>query len=428
MAKILENPRASCILGGAFATLLAIERVTPILHSGPGCSQMTHLGQINQGGFKTESYMVSPPCSVMLEKEIVFGGTERLRETIKGALEIFDADLFFVLTGCTAGIIGDDVQSVVAEFQNEKQPVIFADTAGFKGDTYAGYETALNTLLQTFASEPSPKKEPLTVNIFGLVPYQDLYWQGTLNEIKRILSRLGVKAHTFFGVQQRIHSFREAAHAGLNLIFSPWLATETEEFFRERHGIPSLRFDSYPIGPTATTKFVRLVGEALALDSALVEAVILDEEEYVYSFLATIAGTFSQNQFALIGDANTVIATMKFLVNDYGQIPIVAIVTDQLESEPARQAIANAVTDLEYERLPAVVFAADQWQIKEEIRARAADLTQLYGSALDREIAAELGLNYVNHSFPTSEKLIFDKSYAGYKGCLRLLEDVLSKK
>lgn len=43
----------------------------------------------------------------MLEKEVVFGGTDKLRTTILGAIDIIDADAYFVLTGCTAGIIGE---------------------------------------------------------------------------------------------------------------------------------------------------------------------------------------------------------------------------------------------------------------------------------------------------------------------------------
>ena len=45
----------------------------------------------------------------MLEKDVVFGAEDKLRSTIDGAIEIIDADAYFVLVGCTAGIIGEDV-------------------------------------------------------------------------------------------------------------------------------------------------------------------------------------------------------------------------------------------------------------------------------------------------------------------------------
>ncbi|MDR0671163.1 MAG: nitrogen fixation protein NifK [Oscillospiraceae bacterium] len=422
MPEILENPRASCLMGGALGTLLAIPRVVPILHTGPGCSQMTHLGQIHQGGLKAESYMVTPPCTVMLEKEIVFGGLDRLRETIRGAIEVFDGDLYCVLTGCTAGIIGDDVGSVIAEFQDV--PLVFADTAGFKGDTYAGYETALRVLSDALTRPRAGAPDRRTVNLFGIVPYQDLYWQGNLNEIRRILARLGVKTNTFFGVEESVGAFRQAARAACNLIFSPWLAREVEQVFRDRHGVESLRFDCCPMGPTETTRFVRAVGGALGLDPARVEAVIAEEEAYVYSFFSTLAGYMEQHRVALVGDAGTVTATLRFLVNDFGQIPVLAVVTDQIEDADARAAVEAALGALEFPRPPAVFLENDQWRIKEILRAYRDEITQIYGSALERETALELRCKYVNHTFPCSEKLIFDKGYAGYRGCLKLLEDI----
>jgi nitrogenase molybdenum-iron protein beta chain len=59
-----------------------------------------------------------------------------------------DGDLFVVLTGCTAGIIGDDIDSVIKEFEDSQNPIIGVETAGFKGDTYFGYTTALTAILQ----------------------------------------------------------------------------------------------------------------------------------------------------------------------------------------------------------------------------------------------------------------------------------------
>lgn len=57
-----------------------------------------------------------------------------LRTAIQGAIDIMDADAFFVLTGCTAGIIGDDIISVTQEFRDKGHEVYPIDTPGFAGD------------------------------------------------------------------------------------------------------------------------------------------------------------------------------------------------------------------------------------------------------------------------------------------------------
>jgi len=52
------------------------------------------------------------------ERETVFGGEGRLRETIAHSLKVIDEDLYIVLSGYTTEIVGDDIKKVVAEFQN----------------------------------------------------------------------------------------------------------------------------------------------------------------------------------------------------------------------------------------------------------------------------------------------------------------------
>src|SRR5512136_991991 len=141
MSTITENPRGNCALGGANAVLSAIKRVVPIYHAGPGCCMQTTAGEAGQAGHRSPFYVagVSIPCTNMLERDVVFGGTDRLRETIEGAVEIFEADAFFVLTGCTAGIIGDDIVSVTNEFAKKGIPVYPVEAPGFLGESYRGY-------------------------------------------------------------------------------------------------------------------------------------------------------------------------------------------------------------------------------------------------------------------------------------------------
>ena len=134
MEKCIERPRSLCSLHGALDVIGNIYRAIPILHASPGCSM--------QASSRTNLYYLGGyhglPSSNAYEKEVVFGGTQRLRETIKGSLEIMDGDYYAVLTGCSMGINGDDVDSVVKEFEASPYPIASIDTAGFRGDTYTG--------------------------------------------------------------------------------------------------------------------------------------------------------------------------------------------------------------------------------------------------------------------------------------------------
>ena len=115
MSAITENPRGGCVLAGINSNLASIGGVCPIYHSGPGCCLQTSAAEQGQSGGKSIAFVSgsSIACSNMLEKEGVFGGTNKLRTTVQGAIDIYDAKIFFILTGCTAGIIGDVVARVM---------------------------------------------------------------------------------------------------------------------------------------------------------------------------------------------------------------------------------------------------------------------------------------------------------------------------
>ena len=318
MSQVVENPRGGCVLAGINSVLGAIDKVCPVYHSGPGCCMQTSASDQGQSGKKTPCFVssVSIPSTNMFEKQVVFGGVDKLRTTIQGAIDIIAADAYFVLTGCTAGIIGDDVLSVTSEFQEQGHEVYAIEAPGFLGDSNLGYETVWNTLIEKVVEKDVPKDEKL-VNIFGIVPYHDPFWAGTLEEIDRILTRLGLKVNTFFTKHQGIDVIKKSSAAALNIIINPWLFKAGAKKYETKFGGPSIRFPGLPVGATDTTRFVRAVSEALNLDKEMVEEVITSEERYVYDYLEQAIGVVSWKRFSVVGDANTAIGLTRYLENDF---------------------------------------------------------------------------------------------------------------
>ncbi|MDR2634611.1 MAG: hypothetical protein LBC13_01375, partial [Clostridiales bacterium] len=200
MSVILENPHGNCALGGVNAALTAVKRVVTVYHSGPGCCMQTTAGEASQGSVRLPPYVqyTSIPCTNMTERDVVLGGTGKLDKHIAAALEILDADALFILTGCTAGIIGDDVESVAKKYRAQGHKVYAVNSSGFLGESALGYEIAIRTLLDNIV-DPNPKtKNPRLVNLLGIMPYHDPYWEGNLEEITRLLNAIGLKVNTFF--------------------------------------------------------------------------------------------------------------------------------------------------------------------------------------------------------------------------------------
>ncbi len=422
MSIVTDGPRGNCALGGVNAVLSAINRVIPIYHCGPGCCMQTTAGEAGQSGGRSPFYVsgVSTPCTNMLEREVVFGGTDKLRETIQGTLDIMEADAFFVLTGCTAGIIGDDVTGVTEEFSKQGWPVYPVDTPGFLGESYRGYEIAFQALLD-YMVKPAKRRDNL-VNLFGIMPYHNPFWEGNFEELTRILEKLGLQVNTFFTRHQGLDDVRGSSAAALNIIVSPWLLQSAAEQYESRFGVPSLRWPGIPIGATDTSAFIRAVARRLGIEERA-EQVVAEEEDYVYSYLETAIGQLSWKRFAVVGDANTAIGVTRYLANDYSFSPIITIITDPVSRPEDRERITVQLTELEYARPPRVVFETDQWKIQKELE-QFEEITLLAGSTNEREYALEHDIQCCVISYPITDRLIFNRAYAGYRGSLTLTEDL----
>lgn len=416
MAHYIQNPRSSCALGGAFATVSRIDGVAPIYHTGPGCGLQT----ASTGGYPTNYVGSGIPCSNMLEKNVVFGGVNRLRDEINGALELIDADMFYILTGCAADIIGDNTTDLAEEYRDAAVPMVFLETGGFKGNNLIGHQLVVESFANKIA-KPTEEKDEKMVNIFGIVPGHELTWAGNLDEITRLLEKLGLKVNTFFVPGQGVESIRRSSKAALNIIFSPWLCKGVEKTYLEKFGISSYRFPGIPIGPSDTGKFLREIGEILKIKKCLVEELITKEEARVYAYLEAAARNITRHHIGVVGDTNTALSVTRFLTNDYNQIPKVVVITDDVVKKADKDAILAEFDKLEIAVKPDIVFEGDQFKIREQLRSH--NLTMILGSTYEKETASELGIAQATISTPSTDRVVLNHKYAGYEGCITLVED-----
>lgn len=95
MKTILQEPRYFCALGAQQA-VTAIDRAIPIIHAGPGCSAKLFQAMAGSGGNQGAGYAGgdSIPCTNMIERDVVFGGAEKLHGLIESTLKVMDGDLF----------------------------------------------------------------------------------------------------------------------------------------------------------------------------------------------------------------------------------------------------------------------------------------------------------------------------------------------
>ena len=417
MEKCIERPRSLCSLHGALDVIGNIYKAIPILHASPGCSM--------QASSRTNLYYLGGyhglPSSNAYEKEVVFGGTKRLEETIRGSLEIMDGDYYAVLTGCSMGINGDDVDSVVSKFSDSKYPIASIDTAGFRGDTYTGYNMALLATVKALAKKT--KTDSRLVNIYGQPPSSDITFRGDLEEITRLLARIGVKANTFFIRRDGIDQFKNSGNAALNVNLSPWLAKNVDAYYKQQFGIETLTFNGWPVGPKDTANFLRTIAERLGIEKELVDKVVYEEELYVYEYLDSLFGNFERHRFILVGETAKALGLARFLVNVHGHIPLALIFTDSV-NEAARQTIREEVEKLECPRKADVYFENDVYEIEQAAKKYEGRATLFMGSSYEKKLAQNLGAFFAVTSNPCLDKEILNRSHIGTHGCISLVEDL----
>lgn len=425
MSHHIEGSRNSCALHGALQVFEAIEGTVPVIHSTSGCGVQHYLGATRLSGGNDP--FGSPPVSStnIREKHVVFGGGSRLREQLKNSVKVAKGDLYAIVTGCSIEMVGDDVPAMAKEGIDQDWPVIYASTPGFRGDVHQGYQLAVRSLIEQLPDlwkEATPAPAGL-VNIWGVIPNQDPFWRGNLQEVGRLLEAIGLVPNLLLGADQDVASWKQVPGAALNLTLSPWGEVPVR-LLEERYGTPFVSVGGLPVGAAAGT-LLRLVTEKLGLDRQRTEAVIALEESRLKKQFALLADTYYrtgfQREFALVGESAQVVGIAEFLGNTLGLLPRTLVVTDN-PPEYLRESLTTGLKSIVPGYETEVVFSEDRPEIAAAIKEGSAGV--VLGSSLDQEAAVELGVPFLAVSFPLTNRVVLDRGYAGYRGAAALLEDL----
>lgn len=432
MSKIIEQTRFSCALG-AQQTVVAIPKGVPILHSGPGCSNKIS-SLIGQGEGYAGGNTI--PCTNANESDVVFGGERKLRDVIEGSLKIIDADIYVVLTGCTSDIVGDDIGSVVSEFQDEDYPIVYAETGGFKSNNYVSHANVVNAIIDQYVDkfkESTEVKKGL-VNVFATIPYQDPFWNGNLEEIKRVLEGIGLEVNILFGNESKgISEWKSIPNAEFNIVAGAWESVSIAKNLERKYGTPYYHFPYLPIGAIATSKFLRGIANFAELDKEKVESFIEWEEKKYYAHIEKTADFMLEFRYGLprkfytLLDASHSLGFSKFLVNELGILPGKQYIVDDTP-EKYREVIIEEFKNISEYRSAEVEFNVDGGAIQDDIRAQDNSKRPLIlGSGWDRDLAKDIDGDLLIVSAPVTYRLVLNCGYAGYEGGLRAIEDIYGK-
>lgn len=436
MSGIIEQERFTCAIG-ALQSVVAIPRAVPILHSGPGCGNMI------QGFFERSTGYAggsTAPCTNFSEQEVVFGGIERLRDIIDNTYKVLDTDLQVVLTGCTAGIVGDDVKSLVEEFRGAGKPIVSVETPGFQCSNIEAHSHVVTAIIDQyvagFADENPARSEKNTVNLFASLPYQDPFWKGNLSEYKRLLEGIGFKVHVLFGPKaDGVGEWRRIPRANFNILISPWYGLPIVEHLQALYSQPYTRFPHVPIGANETERFLRQVlafgiAQGAVLDEAAAEQWILRERAAYYEEIDNLATFLLEFRYGLpnhvhiLHDAGYVLGLSKLLLHEVGIVPKEQFIVDNTPAQ-FQIGIETELQSTSDKKTIPLYFEPDAGKAQDVIRSiRHHGRGLIIGSGWDKELAREKEYDFLSASVPTPYRLILTSNYAGFTGGLRVIEDI----
>lgn len=437
-AGIIEQERFTCALG-AMQSVVAIPKALPILHSGPGCGDNVSEFFSRNKGYAGGSTV---PCTNFSEKEVVFGGINKLRELLENSYKILDSDLQVIFTGCTAGIVGDDVASVAEEFRDQGKPVVYVESPGFKSNNFVAHSAVVNAIIDQYVSgfenESTFRSRKNTVNLFASIPYQDLFWKGNLAEYKRLLEAVGLEVNILFGSESKgVKEWQQIPEANFNILVSPWYGLPIVEHLKDLYGQPFLQYPNMPIGANETEKFLNAV-VAFAIENGAdinelaVRKYLKKEDAAYYAEIEELATFLLEFRYGLPGyvhiihDASYVLGLSKFLLNETGVIPKEQFIVDDTP-EKFQQKIADELQSISEKRDIEVFFLPDAGKAQEKIKSlshRGKGL--IIGSGWDKKLADDRGFDFINAALPTDYRMVLNANYVGFSGGLRLIEDIYS--
>lgn len=427
MAHILRNPRNGCGLHGALQTVEEIEGVVPVIHANAGCGVINYLANRASGSINGAFGGPSIPGTDAQERHVIFGGASRLREQIKNTVKVVDADLYVILNSCESAMVGDDVDAMTREIAEQGEPVVDTLVAGFNGDSYYGYEHVLADILKkldTVKSVSSEKKDNL-VNIFGIVPKKDIFFNGNLSEIKRILNAAGIEANLFFGIQNGVDELIAASTAAASITFSRW-GELPAQILEDKYNIPVIYREALPTGSREIEALLSEINKVIPLDGEKVREFIEKETAYEKYYLRRAIEDIADERVAvritIVGDEADALRLGRYAKDNLGAEIAAIILTDALSKD------MNHLTDNKkiLETLAGRVYITqDEKEIKDIIRRSKPEF--ILGSSLEKEIADRLGVPLLEVSYPIYHKAVLNKSYAGVIGAVAFAEDYVTK-
>ncbi|NLE05769.1 MAG: hypothetical protein GX638_13355, partial [Crenarchaeota archaeon] len=109
-----------CSLAGAFNVVSNIQDVIVLMHAPKGCSYISFCSHLSKDFLSASEKLCLPNllCTNLQETDVIFGGENKLKDTLIQINKKFPSFPILIITSCSAGIIGENINSIINKLKS----------------------------------------------------------------------------------------------------------------------------------------------------------------------------------------------------------------------------------------------------------------------------------------------------------------------
>lgn len=301
----------------SMAALMSLEDSVFIAHSPQGCVGCTALavdqyrvGQAHRGvkHIKNPRIIVSN----LDQNNVIFGGESKLRKAVEDAVERYHPRLIFVFASCASGIIGDDIDAIAKDIQQDTDALVIPiHCEGFKSKICAsGFDAAFISINKYILKQERLEKREGLINLFAPVSisYADQV------EMERMLSLLGLNVN-YIPFYSSLEKIKEIPAAQASTSICKVFADEFMKTLYEDYDIP-YSHTVMPIGVRNTDIWFRGIAGVVGKEKEA-EEIIQREHERILPLVESIKKRLVGKRVFICGGTGRSFAAAA-LIDDFG--------------------------------------------------------------------------------------------------------------
>jgi nitrogenase molybdenum-cofactor synthesis protein NifE len=392
----------ACVFCGSRVVLYPIADALHLIHGPIGCAAYTWdiRGAMSSG---PELHRMSFSTDLH-EKEVIFGGEKKLYASLIELIDSYHPKAAFVYSTCIVGVIGDDVERICRQVENEKGiPVLPVQAPGFQGSKKDGYKVACETIFRLVGTLNRTTPQ-YSINILG-----DFNLAGELWILLNYYKRMGVHVNATITGDGRVDEIRNAHNAALNVVQCSGSMNYLAKLMKDKYGIPSMKVSYFGIEDMSDALYD--VAKFFKSDKLMDKARELVKEEFerMMPQLAWYKERLQGKRAAIyVGGAFKAISLIKAL----RLIGVKSVVVGSQTGTPEDYELIKKLCDDD----TIIVDDSNPVELSNFVKEKQADI--FIGGVKERPIAHKIGLGFCDHNHERKEPL------AGYEGMMNFAKEI----